>query len=61
MTGYRLMQRPAFSAIRAMTHEEFVELQRVCEFNRADPRWKRLGKRLIETQRVRAHLVAKPA
>lgn len=61
MTGYRLMQRPAFSAIRAMTHEEFTELQRACEFNRADPKWKRLGRRLIQQNRVMAHLVAKPA
>jgi hypothetical protein len=61
MTGYRVLQRPVFTAIQAMTHEEFAELQKTCEFNRNFPGWKRLGRKLIEVKRVRAHLVAKPA
>jgi hypothetical protein len=59
--GYRLMTKPAFEGIQALTHEEFSELQRECEFNRVFPQWKRLGKRLLESKRVNAHRVAKPA
>lgn len=63
---YRAMKRPVFSAIQAMTPEEFTELQQVVEFNKADPSWHRLGCRLCDLKRLRvtkvtARLVKKPA
>ena len=59
--GYRLLTKPAFQGIQALTHEEFVELQKECEFNRVFPQWKRLGKRLLQAKRVNAYRVPKPA
>jgi hypothetical protein len=58
--GYRLSSSPVFQAIQALTPEEFKELQERCEFNRANPTWKELGKRLV-AHKVYATLVAKPA
>ena len=57
--GYRLTKASLFQAIQALTPEEFKELQERCEFNRANPSWKELGRRLL-THKVRAHLVPKP-
>jgi hypothetical protein len=59
--GYRLMKQPTFQAIKSLTHEEFLSLQQECEFNRAHPGYKQLGKRLLQVKPVRMVLVAKPA
>jgi hypothetical protein len=59
--GYRLLKQPSFRAIQSLTHEEFLSLQQECEFNRVEPKWKRLGKRLLQAKTVRAVLVPKPA
>lgn len=58
--GYRLSNSPVFQAIQALTPEEFKELQERCEFNRANPTWKELGKRLV-AHKVYATVVPKPA